>query len=90
MVKRKAMSDLVEMYSGGETSPLLDVMNHEDVEIRREAVRSLTLSMVNDFQPTELFIAALKDQDPEVVGHAILALGWTGDSRALNPLIEIL
>ena len=35
-------------------------------------------------------IKALKDKDENVRYYAAKALGWIGDSRAVEPLIEIL
>ncbi|MHC4456642.1 MAG: DUF2330 domain-containing protein [Planctomycetota bacterium] len=89
-VRRAAMSDLVELYTSGVRDPLIDVLHHKDVEIRRAGMRCLALSVKKDFQPAELFIAALQDPDFTVVISAVNALGRTKDSSAVDPLIALL
>lgn len=65
--------------------PLGRVLSHEDIRVRREAVRSL--GMIGGPQARDLLITALKDNDSSVRTSSARALSVMKDSSAIEALI---
>ncbi len=60
------------------TNTLLPLLEDEDANVRREAVKSLGVAGVGDPRASAALLGILKDSDTRVVGAAAVALGGIG------------
>ena len=75
--------------------PLTKALGDENSEVRRNAARSLGAAIGVKkrkmySRTADALLETLKDENPEVQAAAADALGWIGEKRAVEPLIELL
>ena len=85
---RSKVAALVREKSDVLLSPLMQALDSEDEELRREA--ALLLKEMGDAQTLDALLQAMRNRDWFVRRSATLALGEVGDPRALEALIEAL
>jgi len=69
--------------------PLLDIINNNDKNLKRRAIR--VLGLIRDKSAAEKLIEViLSDDEENVIRRAIWALGKIGDKRAIEALLKIL
>lgn len=80
--------DIEELKSNQDVEGLINAMGYEsDSKIHLDALHAL----INIGEPAvEPLIKALKDVNNEIRVGAASSLGWIGDARAIEPLIEVL
>jgi HEAT repeat protein len=84
--KLKTLGALENGYS---IAPFIDCLNHEDEDLRCDAVHAL--GILGREEALEPLIKSLLDDPDEIVrNESAEALGMLGDSRAVEPLIESL
>jgi len=76
-------------HLGNERSlgPLMRIINHDEVRIRREVIHALT--KIGGKQVTIFLLKLLEDAEPQQAIIIINALGVLGDTMATKPLVEI-
>ena len=81
---------VAEMEDG--TKVLLPLVEDKSWIVRREAVRGLGLAGKGDDRASQALLLALKDEHPEVIRHAALAIGGIGgrSDREGKALAELL
>jgi HEAT repeat protein len=80
--------DVEKMVAKGDVEGLIKALEDQEAKTRLKAAGEL-YQFPGDATVTAL-IKALKDSDPEVRGCAVESLRLLGDSRAVEPLIEVL
>jgi HEAT repeat protein len=74
-----------EMQNAGTVGDLTALLDHEDLDLRREAAKALV--HVGSPEATDALVVALRSAHEGMPGHAAFCLGVAGGTRALEALL---
>ena len=74
-----------EMQNAGTVGDLTALLDHEDLDLRREAAKALV--HIGSPEATDALVGALRSPHEGMPGHAAFCLGVAGGTRALEALL---
>ena len=86
--KKEPYEIISELVKKEDFDKLIKLFNHENGDMRREAIQRIPYRILISTKPVEPLIQALKDKEWRVREAAAEKLGYIGDKKAIEPLVQ--